>query len=347
MSSSPTATRFGAQLISLALLALVSLLWPNVTTRGQARTVDPDENFRRLMQDRMEQSQRAVAETERRRFEEHKSDAPFPSDAQAATKPGLVRALTPEERQALQHTDKGLNYFAQHKFEQAIKEYDQAIKLDPKLAAAHNNMGSAYFALARYTEAAAAFQQATQLDPKYGQAHLNLALALIKLGREQEARAAYAEAFRAYVVTGDEQFQADHYKEAEAAYQALLQLDPDYAPAHYRLGLLYNAAARYNEALQAFQHVIKSEPQNAEAHEGLAESYYGQHKYTDALTAVTHALKLRPQTSSAHYLAGLTYLALDNPTQARAEYEQLKALHADDYAQRLADAIAKKTSIKP
>jgi tetratricopeptide (TPR) repeat protein len=333
---------------SLALLALALLsLAGHVRTYAQGRTMNPDEGLRQLMQDRMEQSQRAVQETERRRFEDHKDDNSFPSDARATAKPGIVRALTPEQRQALAHTDKGLNYFAQHKFEQALKEYDEAIKLDPKLAAAYNNMGSAYFALTRFTEAANAFKQATELDPKYGQAHLNLALALLKLGREREARAAYAEAFRAYVATGDEEFQASHYKEAEASYQALLQIDPDYAPAHLRLGLLYNVAGRYNEATEAFQHVIKSEPQNADAHEGLAESYYGQHKYTQALEAITRALKLHPQAASAHYLAGLAYLALDNPVQAQTEYNQLKTLHADDYAQRLADAIAKKTSSKP
>ena len=347
MSSLPDARSFSPRLVSLALVALAALVWPTATTHAQARTSDPEENLRQLMQDRMEQSRRAVDETERRRFEEHKSDAPFPSDAQAATKPGVVRALTPEARQALAHTDKGLNYFAQHKFEQAIKEYDEAIKLDPKLAAAHNNLGSAYFALTRYTEAAAAFQQATQLDPKYGQAHLNLALAYLKLGREQEAHAAYDAAFNAYFTTGDEHFQAGRYKEAETAYQALLQIDPDYALAHFRLGLLYHTTGRFAEAVEAFQHVLKSQPESAVTYEALAGSYYDQHKYTETIEAAAHAIKLKPQAPGAHYFAGLAYVALDILTEARAEYDRLKALHADDYAQRLADTIGKKTANKP
>ena len=348
MSSWPNARRTPrARFIRLALLALASLLLVNASAHAQQRALDPDENYRRLMQDRMEQTRRAMEETERRRFEEHKDESRFPSDAQAATKPGLLRALSPEQRQALAHTEKGLDYFAQHKFEQAIREYNEAIKLDPKLAAAHNNLGSAYFALTRYTEAAASFQQATELDPKYGQAHLNLALAYLKLGRESEARAAYTNAFRAYIATGDEHFQAKQYAEAEAAYQALLQIDPDYAPAHFRLGLLYNAAGRYAEAVQAFQHVLKSQPASAATYEALAESYYDQHKYNETIEAAAHASKLKPQAPGAHYLAGLAYAALDNLAPARAECDQLRELHADQYAQHLSDVIAKKMPSKP
>ena len=60
---------------------------------------DPAETYRIMMEERQRQTQRAVAETLRRRFEEHKDEGRLP--ASAAARPGVVRATTPEERAAL------------------------------------------------------------------------------------------------------------------------------------------------------------------------------------------------------------------------------------------------------
>src|SRR5947209_3790537 len=133
---------------SLRLLpvAALALLLP-AAARAQGGT-DPNAAYRQLMQHRMEESQRSVSETARRRFEEGKPDGPFPSDAdRASSKAGVVRAASPEEKSALTHNERGLEYFSKGKLEQAVREYDEAIRAYPALAAAHNNLGSAYFAL--------------------------------------------------------------------------------------------------------------------------------------------------------------------------------------------------------
>jgi len=336
------------RLAGRALLAPALLLLSGGSAHAQQRNqLDPNETYRRLARERMEQTQRAMEETARRRFEEHKDESRFPSDAQAATKPGVVHAVSPAEQQALAHTEKGLDYFARNKYEQAIKEYDEAIRLDPQLAAAHNNMGSAYFALGRYDLAINAFNQAIQLDPNYGQAHFNLALTYLKLNRLQDADTALIAATKAYYITGDERLRAGDREAAEAAFKELLQIDPNYPPAHLRLGIIYNADHRYNEAAQAFKLVLKSQPQNAAAYENLGEAYYGQHKYADALEATAHAIKLQPRAPGAYYIAGLAYAALDQPDQARAACAKLTELHADEYAQLLAAVIAKQSPHKP
>src|SRR4051812_16697730 len=169
-----------------ALLTLAALA---LAFAPQARAqLDSQQAYRTLMQQRMEMAVRAVSEAQRRRFEEGKSNTNFPSDAnKVAGKAGVVRAVSPEERNALAHNERGLEQFAKGKVEQAVKEYKEALRAYPSLAAAHNNLGSAYFAAARFEEAAAAFQRAGELDPEYGQAYFNLALTHLKLGREREA----------------------------------------------------------------------------------------------------------------------------------------------------------------
>ncbi len=333
-------TRF---IVRTSCACVLVVLLSALSARAQQQRMggpDPAESYRILMEERQRQAQRAVAETLRRRFEEHKDEGHLPA---AAARPGVVRATTPAERDALVHVEKGLELFAKNKFEPAVAEYAEAIRLYPTLAVAHNNLGSAYYALARYAEAAAAFRQALTLDPTYAQAHLNLALAYLKLERAPEAHEELRAAVKTYFAAGDEQLQAGDRKAAEETYRDVLQLDPDYAPAHYRLGMIYNADERYTEAVAAFQTVIKLQPRNADAHAALAKSFLALHNYTAAAATAERAAQLQPQSPAPYLTAGLAYIALNQRAQALAHYTRLTQLHADEYARQLADAIERKT----
>src|SRR6476660_4425763 len=117
-----------------------------LTAAASTRAQQPSstDNLNTLMSHRTEMSTRSVDETLRRRFEEGKSESNFPSDGRS-TKPGVTRALTPEQQKALQHNERGLQFFSKGKLDNAIKEYQEAIRSDPQLAAAQNNLGSAHF----------------------------------------------------------------------------------------------------------------------------------------------------------------------------------------------------------
>jgi len=337
--------RRAAALAARASLAAVALGWPCAAAhaRQQQAGLDSSQAYRILAQRRMELSNRAVAETQRRRFEDGKSNTQFPSDAErkAAAKPGVLRAASPEEQKALGHNQKGLAHFDKQKFAQAVAEYEEAIRAFPDLAAAHNNLGSALFALGRFEEAVGSFGRAVKLDAKYGQAHFNLALAHLKAGREPEANAALMGAVRAFLETGDDRLREGQLAEAEAAYKELLRIDPDYPPAHLRLGLLYNADRRFEAALEELRKVVRAQPSNADAHEGFAESYYGLGKYAEAVAAADRAVALSPKGAGAYYLAGLAHAALGQREQALARHAKLNELGAAEYARRLLEVVEK------
>lgn len=341
-------TRRPARLAAQTSLAALALAWPCAAARAQQGSLDSAQAYRILAQRRMELANRSVAETQRRRFEEGKSNTQFPSDAarQAEARPGVLRALSPAEQKAHRHNEKGLALFEKQKFEPAIKEYDEAIRAFPDLAAAHINRGSALFALGRFEEAAGSFARAAELDPKDGQAHFNLALAHVKLGREQEANASLMGAVRAYLASGDTHLREGRLGEAEAAYRELLRIDAEYPPARIRLGLVYNADRRFEAALAEFERVTRAEPRNADAHEGLAEALYGLRKYPESLAAADRAVALYPKGAGAHYLAGLAHAALGERAQAMERHARLLELGSADYAQRLLEAVEGKAPDK-
>ena len=341
----PARRRAPRPFILLPLAALAFAAAPAPAARAQQSS--SGEQMRRLMQNRMELSNRAVEETQRRRFEEGKSDTSFPSDAaKASAKPGVVRAGTPEEQKALRHNERGLELFSKGKLEQAVREYEQAVRADPTLAAAHNNLGSAHFAAGRFEEAARSFGRACELDADYGQAHFNLALAHIKLGREREANEALNGALRAYNSAGEAHLKAGRLKEAEEAFRGMLQIDPDYAPALLRLGLVCNAGRRFEEAAAHLGRIAERHPANSEAHEALAEALFGQQKYDEAAASAERALKHSPDSPDAHYLAGLARAALGQRDPALAHLARLRQLDSPAYAQTLSDFIDKKAPAK-
>jgi tetratricopeptide (TPR) repeat protein len=318
-----------------------------VAPRAFAQGMDSSQALNTLMQHRREMSSRAVHETQRRRFEEGKSDTSFPSDAnKAGVRPGVVRAVSPEERKALAHNERGLEQFAKGKLEQAVKEYNEAIRAYPSLAAAHNNLGSAHFAAVRFEEAAVSFRRAAELDPNYGQAHFNLALTHLKLGREREAEAALQAALRAYYTAGDEHFKTGRLKEAEESYRDMLQIDPEYVPALLRLGLVCNDERRFEEAAQHLRRAAARQPSNPFAHEALAEAFYNLGKHEEAASAADRALKLSPNSPAAHYFAGLARASLGQRDAALAHLARLKQLNAPDYVHLLSDFIDRKAPAK-
>jgi len=60
------------------------------------------------------------------------------------------------------------------RFEEAIREYRNVLRLYPESKAAWNNIGSVYRALGRYGDALGAYRKAVELDSHYGLAYYNM-----------------------------------------------------------------------------------------------------------------------------------------------------------------------------
>jgi tetratricopeptide (TPR) repeat protein len=56
----------------------------------------------------------------------------------------------------------------------AIKEFEEAIRLDPDLIIAYNNLGIVYYSLEQYDDAIKAFEHAVKIDPINLEAQNNL-----------------------------------------------------------------------------------------------------------------------------------------------------------------------------
>lgn len=67
--------------------------------------------------------------------------------------------------------------------EEAIADYDEALRMDPQLAAAYYNRGNAKGLLGRHEEAIADYDKALQIDPQLAAAYYSREAARIALQR--------------------------------------------------------------------------------------------------------------------------------------------------------------------
>jgi serine/threonine-protein kinase len=90
----------------------------------------------------------------------------------------------------------GMVYYRQNRNKQALKEFQQAQKLDPRNAMAAYFTGEIYSEQKKYRNALDAYQKAASLNPDDANIHARLFLALFALNRHQEAMAELAIAQR-------------------------------------------------------------------------------------------------------------------------------------------------------
>jgi tetratricopeptide (TPR) repeat protein len=94
-------------------------------------------------------------------------------------------------------------------------------------------------------------------------------------------------------------FNARDWREAERNYRKALEVDPEYALAHFNLGNLFDERGNRNEALSHYLAALQIHPSYADAHYNVALLYQS---ISQSLKAVRHwklYLKLDPSSSWA------------------------------------------------
>jgi len=82
----------------------------------------------------------------------------------------------------------------EHDYQKALKNFTEAIKLDPLYAIAYGNRGIVYSKLGEYKKAIEDYNKAIELYPKYTKAYFNRGSTYIKLENYQQALKDYSQA---------------------------------------------------------------------------------------------------------------------------------------------------------
>jgi len=222
----------------------------------------------------------------------------------------------------------GLAFLEKGKMDEAVKYFNETLRLNPNYSLAYYNMGNISNKLGKLNEASANYKKALELNPDLAEAHHNLGLVLRSQGRLDEAISHYRQALQlkgdytqAHNNLGFALWLQGRLDEAISHYRQALQFKDDYVEAHNNLGIALRLQGKYDEAAKHLRRVIQLVPSSASGHYNLGAIYYEQGKADLAITHWTEVLKLKPDFSAA--LNGLGWILsttkdanLYNPTDA-------------------------------
>jgi tetratricopeptide (TPR) repeat protein len=245
-----------------------------------------------------------------RRNEDYRSELTIWSDT-AARRPNNERALVSLGNAWLEMPGH-LN--------DAIAQYEAALRLKPDLAEAHNNLGYALEKIpGQLNDAVAQYKEALRLKPDYAEAHNNLGNTLNAEGRTREAVAEYEAALRLKPDYGEAHNNLGYdlekipgrLNDAIVQYEAALRLNPDDAVAHYNLGNALNAEGRTREASTHYEAALRLKPDYAEAHTNLGYDLAQMPgRLNDAVAQYEEALRLKPDDAAAHFNLAVALLEI-------------------------------------
>ncbi len=234
----------------------------------------------------------------------------------------------------LAHYGKGL---ALGKEAQAALELEQAVKLKPDFVAAWETQSAVYRELNQLGKALVAIEKAIQLQPKNPNLYNEKWEVLERLKRYDKAEVAISEAIklnpRSAFYNNRGYLYAEQKKRdlALADYNKAIALNPLYE-AYYNRGLLYYEQKKWDYALADFNKAIALNPQLSQAYGNRGLLYSEQKKWDYALADYNKALALNPQYAQAYYNRGLLYDEQKKWDYALADYNKALALNPQ-YAQ--------------
>jgi tetratricopeptide (TPR) repeat protein len=189
---------------------------------------------------------------------------------------------------------------------EAIRVFENALRIEPDYAEGHENLGIALRKAGRRPQAIREYEHALRLEPDYADAHVDIGIALVELGRPEDAIRHYEEALRlgpdsveAHVNFGNALLTEGKGPEAMVHYEEALRINPDYPQAHVNFGIALAQAGRTREAMEHWEEALRIRPDDAMTHYNLANALEGQGRVTEALEHYQQALKLQPDFAPA------------------------------------------------
>lgn len=112
-----------------------------------------------------------------------------------------------------------------------------------------------------------------------------------------------------------------NHAQAVAAYQRVLELDPQHAAAHINLGTLYYNRQDYRSAEEHYRRALEIDPRYSLAHFDLGNVLDETGRVAEAIQTYLTAIQLAPSYADAHYNLALAYEKAKEPRKALRHWQ--------------------------
>ncbi len=203
------------------------------------------------------------------------------------------------------HLYLGIAYRMLNRFDDAIEEFSEALKLNPELGDAFFRRGICWYYKDEYPLAQADFEDAsatTNTDRDRTRPLTWKGMTLVKQGQIRDAVNVYSEALR---------------------------YDNAYASAHVNRGLAYLSLKEYPKAIADFDQAIRSTPKDATLYFKRGVAQAGAGDWAAAVKSYGEAIRLNPRYADAYTNRSAAYQRLGDTAKSQADAERSSQLKAD------------------
>ena len=233
-------------------------------------------------------------------------------------------------------------------YNKAIGYFQQAIAKDPAYALAYDGLADCYADTAIYglvppkeavPRSKEAALKALEMDDTLAEAHATLAS--IKTYLDWDWSGAESESRRAIELNPN--YAPAHYyygaffrnmgrdREAIAEIKRALELDPLSVFTNRGLGLAYYVSRQYDLAIEQEKKTLELDPNYVAAYRTLGMSYVQKSMYKEAITEFEKALAISPGTDYLHATLGYVYARAGRRADAQKELDQLNEISKNKY----------------
>lgn len=219
-------------------------------------------------------------------------------------------------------------YYSQRKQEQAMRQYEHAVRLGHQDASMHFNAGLCCQHKQEWHKAAEQFQKALDLDPTHVNAALHAGGAYEKSKQIVRALMAFKKAsqldpnsFEAWHQIGNLYRHVDQLENAIQPYRTATALQPDNLHVMMDLANVYNMLDQYENALEWYQCIIQKNANAFSALYNFGFTLKKMGKLDRALEIYQQVLAKKPDYAPVHFSLSSIYLTLGDLEKGWAEYE--------------------------
>ncbi len=235
------------------------------------------------------------------------------------------------------HQQRGRARREAEQHEQALADYESALRLDPDHADSLSGRGETYRVLGQHEKALASFDRAIDLDPENDWAVVSRGQTYLAMGRHDDAITDLTRAIElvpnyqwAITYRGLVHLQSLRYEEALADFGLAIELDGTSDWAIALRGDTYRQLNRYDEALAELNRAIEIDPNYDWALGCQGETLLAMGRHDEAIAALNRALEIDPEYRWAITTRGRAYRDAQRFDEAVADFTRAIALSPDE-----------------
>ena len=206
--------------------------------------------------------------------------------------------------------NRGSAFVLQNEYNDALRDFNHALELGGRQAEIYNIRGEIYLLNRMYDEAIKDFTAAIILNPIYSDAYLNRAKAYNEKGMKEEAEADFSQAIRS---DSDKFSSYADLTASESLFEEETLSSKEKAAKFMQMGLIELKNENYPQAIENFTQVINLSPDNAMAYINRGQAYIELNQADEAMVDLKRAVIYDPLNPSLYYWRAMAWKLMDSP----------------------------------